>query len=295
MRRLVALALAAGLALTGCVSGPPDASASVSPSGDISTITVGIDDSGTPTLDFERGLNWETTQTEVMLEGDGERLQDGQPLLLDMYGESLEDGSRVTNSYQGLARSFLLAPELLGEDLYEALLDVRVGTRVLHVSPAPEDNPDSEPPIVLVIDVLPMHAVGAEAEPREDFPTVRRAADGAPTVTIPEDLEPPADVQVATLVQGTGQQVREGDLVLVNYTMLSWDGTELDSSWPEEIAPLTVEVGSGESIEAIEVGLLDQTLGSQIVILSPATSAYPDQGPVVLVVDILDVFSPEVS
>ncbi len=295
MRRLVALALAAGLLLTGCVSGPPDASASASPSGDISTIEVGIDDTGTPTLEFQQGLVWSDTQTEVLFDGDGELLQDGQALLLDMYGESLEDGSVVIDSYSGLARSFLLAPELLGEDLYEALLDVTVGTRVLHVSPAPEDNPDEEPPIVLVIDVLPTHAVGTEAEPRDGFPTVTRAADGTPTVTIPDDLDEPADLQVATLIQGTGQQVREGDVVLVNYTMLSWDGEELDSSWPDEVAPLTVDVGSGDSITAIEEGLLDQTLGSQLLILSPATDAYPDQGPVVLVVDILDVFSPEVS
>ncbi|WNM23187.1 FKBP-type peptidyl-prolyl cis-trans isomerase [Demequina capsici] len=296
MRRVIALAIAGALMLSGCVSGPPDASASVSASGNVDEITVGnADDGKSPTLDIPEGKVWDTAQTEVLWEGDGDQLVDGQPLLLDMYGISLADGSELINSYKGLARSFLLAPELLGQDLYDALLGARVGTRILHVSPAPADNPDGEPPIALVIDVLPTHAVGTAVDPLSDMPVVTTAADGTPSVTIGSNVQQPTDLQVVTLVQGAGEQVRTGSFVMVNFTMVSWDGEVLDSSWPEEVAPLEVEVGSGQSIQAIEDGLLDQTVGSQLLILAPASYAYPDKGPVVLVVDILDVFTPEDS
>ncbi|WP_062202432.1 FKBP-type peptidyl-prolyl cis-trans isomerase [Demequina salsinemoris] len=296
MRRLAALALAGSLVLTGCVSGPPDTSASASPSGSIEALTVGIDETDkSPTIDFRQGLAWDTAETSVVWDGDGDHLEAGQPLLLDMYGVSLEDGTEVIDTYDGFAQSYLLAPELLGDDLYNALLGVRVGARILHVSPAPEDNPDGEPPIAIVVDVLPTRAVGTKVDIGDDLPKVTLASDGTPTVKIPKDLDEPTDLQVVTTIQGTGTQVRDGDFVKVNFTMVDWDGEELDSSWPDEIAPLEVEVGSGDSITAIEEGLLDQTVGSQLLILAPATYAYPDAGPVVLVVDILDAFTPQES
>ncbi len=295
MRRIAALALAGSLALTGCVSGPPDSSASASPSGSVDALTVGIDEDMSPTIDFQQGLAWEDAETTVVWDGDGDHLEAGQPLLLDMYGVSLEDGTEVIDTYNGFAQSYVLAPELLGDDLYNALLGVRVGARILHVSPAPEDNPDGEPPIAIVVDVLPTRAVGNEVEISADLPKIRLAEDGTPTVTIPDGLEKPADLQVVTTIQGSGSQVHDGDFVKVNFTMVNWKGKELDSSWPDEIAPLEVEVGSGDSITAIEEGLLDQTVGSQVMILSPATLAYPDEGPVVIVVDILDAFTPQES
>ncbi len=70
-----------------------------------------------------------------MWKGEGARLVDGQPLLLDMYIESLDTGEVLENTYDGLPRPFLLAPELLGDNIYNALLKARVGTRVLAVSP----------------------------------------------------------------------------------------------------------------------------------------------------------------
>lgn len=295
MRRVFALAVAGSLVLAGCVSAPPEDSASAAPTGDVELITVGADESGAPTLDFGSDLEWNRLQTDVVWEGDGDTLVDGQPLLLDLYGESLLDGSVVVDSYTGLARPFLLAPEFLGDDLYELLLRQRVGARLLHVSPESPDGVDDEPPIALVIDVLPMRATGLTSDMPENWPSVFLADDGEPSVSIPESVERPARTQVATTIQGTGAQVRDGSWVLANYVMATWDGEVLDSSWPGERAPLEFEVGAGTQIPALEDALIDQLQGSQVMILAPATQAYPDEGPVVLVVDILDVFNPEVE
>lgn len=295
MRRAFALAVAGSLALAGCVSAPPEESVTATPTGDVELITVGADETGAPTLEFDTDVDWTRVQTDVVWEGDGDALVDGQPLLLDLYGESLLDGAIVVDSYTGLARSFLLAPELLGDDLYELLLEQRVGARLLHVSPASSGGVDDEPPIALIIDVLPTRATGLAADMPEGWPTVFLADDGEPSVSIPESVERPAQTQVVTTIQGTGTQVREGSWVLANYVMVSWDGEVLDSSWPDERAPLEFEVGARTQIPALEDALIDQLQGSQVMILAPATQAYPDKGPVVLVVDILDVFTPEVE
>src|SRR5690606_27639277 len=110
-------------------------------------------------LEFETGLTYTDVQTTVVWEGEGEPLVDGAPLLLDFYAESLVDGTTVQNSFDGLPRPFLLAPEFLGQGLYEALSEQQVGARLLHIAPRLDEDSD-EPPIALVVDILPFRASG---------------------------------------------------------------------------------------------------------------------------------------
>ncbi|WP_296665411.1 FKBP-type peptidyl-prolyl cis-trans isomerase [Demequina sp.] len=306
MRRLVVLALAlAPLALAACSPASTTDEPSGPPPGDISTIVIGGSDTLAPSLEFTPGLVYEEEQSTVVWNGDGAFLSDGQPLLLDIYGASLDDGTTLINTYDGLPRSFVLAPEVVGEELYNTLVDVRVGARVLVVAP-PSFDSDAEPPIAMVVDVLPNHAMGNAVEPNPDLPPVTLdPITNEPFVTIPEG-DPPADLQVATLIQGSGPQVRQGSYLIVNYTGWYWsDGSDgegswssgdvLDSSWPVERAPFELQIGSGQVIRGWDEGLLDQTAGSQVELVVPATYGYIDKGTLVFVVDILDVWTPEGS
>ncbi|WP_062292089.1 FKBP-type peptidyl-prolyl cis-trans isomerase [Demequina phytophila] len=304
MRRLVVLALAlVPLALAACTAAPSETDPSVSPSGDISDIVIGGSDTLAPSLEFTPGLDYAEEQSTVVWDGDGEYLQDGEPLLLDIYGASLDDGTTLINTYDGLPRSFLLAPEVVGEEIYDRLMDVRVGARLLVVAP-PGFESEAEEPIAMVIDVLPDHAVGTEVAASPDLPEVSRdKTTGEPSVTIPKK-KAPTDLQVATLIQGTGPQVKEGSYLSVNYTAWYWaDGKDedgswkrgdvLDSSWPVEAAPFELQIGSGQVIRGLDEGLLDQTAGSQVELVVPASYGYAAKGTLVFVVDILDVFNPE--
>ncbi|WP_062296046.1 FKBP-type peptidyl-prolyl cis-trans isomerase [Demequina maris] len=305
MRRLAVLALAlVPLVLGACSATSSDVDASASPSGDISDIVIGGSDTLAPSLEFTPGLDYSEEQSKVVWDGDGEYLQDGEPLLLDIYGASLDDGTTLINTYDGLPRSFLLAPEVVGQELYQRLLDVRVGARLLVVAP-PGLDADAESPIAMVVDVLPDHAVGAEVAEDPALPQVTRSASGEPSVTIPKG-DGPADLQIATLVQGSGSQVKDGSYLSVNYTAWYWSagkdedgkwkkGDVLDSSWPVETAPFELQIGSGQVVRGLDEGLLDQTAGSQVLLVVPASYGYASKGTLVFVVDILDVWNPEGS
>ncbi|WP_062526312.1 FKBP-type peptidyl-prolyl cis-trans isomerase [Demequina rhizosphaerae] len=305
MRRLAVLALAlVPLVLGACSATSSDVDPSASPSGDISDIVIGGSDTLAPSLEFTPGLDYTEEQSRVVWDGEGEYLADGQPLLLDIYGASLDDGTTLINTYDGLPRSFLLAPEVVGEELYERLLDVRVGARLLVVAP-PSFESEAEPPIAMVIDVLPDHAVGTEVDPGPDLPVVTRSATGEPSVTIPKGPGP-SDLQIATLIQGSGPQVKDGSYLTVNYTAWYWSagkdedgkwrkGDVLDSSWPVETAPFELQIGSGQVVRGLDEGLLDQTAGSQVLLVVPASYGYASTGTLVFVVDILDVWNPEGS
>ncbi|WP_156159171.1 FKBP-type peptidyl-prolyl cis-trans isomerase [Demequina gelatinilytica] len=307
MRRLAVLALAlVPLALGGCSASPLSAEPSSSTGGDIADIVIGGSDTLAPSLEFIPGLDYTTEQSELVWDGDGEHLEDGQPLLLDIYGASLDDGTTLINTYDGLPRSFLLAPEVVGEELYQRLLHVRVGARLLVVAPPSSDAGTEEPPIAMVVDVLPDHAMGDEVAANPDLPAVTLdEVTGEPSVELPKG-DPPADLQVATLIKGAGAQVKDGSYLTVNYTAWYWSkgkdedgswkrGDVLDSSWPVEAAPFELQIGSGQVIRGLDEGLLDQTAGSQVLLVVPASYGYATKGTLVFVVDILDVWNPEGS
>lgn len=305
MRRLAVftLALVAGV-LAACTPAAETVEPTATPMGDISDIVIGGSDSLAPSLEFTPGLSYGTEQSRVVWDGEGSYLQSGQPLLLDIYGASLDDGTTLINTYDGLPRSFILAPEVVGEELYTRLLDVRVGARLLVVAP-PSFDSDGEPPIAMVVDVLSDRAEGNEVAPNPDLPAVTLDVTGEPSIELPEG-EPPAELTVATLIQGTGPQVRAGSYLTVNYTGWYWsDGSDadgewsagdvLDSSWPVEAAPFELQIGSGQVIRGWDEGLLDQTAGSQVLLVVPASYGYATKGTLVFVVDILDVWNPEGS
>jgi len=301
-RALVAVALAL-LTLTACTQTDADATASTH-AADIDDIIIGPSDGLAPSITLPQDETFTEPQGKVIWEGEGAPLVDNQPLLLDVYGVSLADGSEVVNTFDGLPQSYVLAREVLGDSLYDLLIDGNVGMRVLVVATAndeggvtPESSGDptsSEPTVALVVDVLSERATGTPIPPRDDLPTVEVNEDtGEPTITIGDDLTEPTTVQSETLIQGDGEQVKKGSYLLVNYKAVHWrDGTEFASSWPADTAPFNTQVGTGQLIPALDQSLLDQTAGSQVLVVAPPAFGYPEEGTLVFVVDILDVWTP---
>ncbi|MEX0913377.1 MAG: FKBP-type peptidyl-prolyl cis-trans isomerase [Demequina sp.] len=293
MRRLVVVAAVMGTVLAGCGGSDPDPSVTPSSRGDIERIVVERGDGLAPQLIFDEGLDYVQPQTDFEWEGEGALIEDGQRLLLDIYAESLVDGSVVINSFDGLPRPFLMAPELLGDSLHKALKGARVGSRLLHVAP-PVDEESGEPPIALVIDVLPTRAQGTEVTPSADLPVVALEEDGEPSIRVREGEEPPGTLQVTTLIQGDGDQIKEGSYIVAQYKGINWsDGEVFDSSWDPGKAPFETQIGVGQVILGWDEGLIDQTAGSQVMLVVPPSYGYPDRGTLVFVVDILDVWNPE--
>ena len=127
--------------------------------------------------------------------------------------------------------------------------------------------------------MLSDRAVGTK-EQSKDLPTVTLNEDtGEPTITIPESLDEPTDIQSETLIQGDGPQVKEGSYILVNYKAVHWDdGSIFFNSWPPDTAPFSTQIGTGQVIPAWDQALLDQTVGSQVLIVAPPAFGYPERG-----------------
>jgi peptidylprolyl isomerase len=120
-----------------------------------------------------------------------------------------------------------------------------------------------------------------------------------PTVTVPSG---PAPTKLVTkdLVQGTGQTVKPGQTVTVNYVgVLYKTGKEFDSSWKTG-QPATFPLTAGGVIQGWVQGIPGMKVGGRRELIIPASLAYgkagrpptiPANSPLVFVVDLLSISS----
>jgi peptidylprolyl isomerase len=114
-------------------------------------------------------------------------------------------------------------------------------------------------------------------------------------VRIPGDTKPPEDLVVQPVVRGSGPQVQVGQVVTVRFTAVRWsDGKTFDSTWTAGTRPQSATVGIGQLVDGLDQGLVEQTVGSQVMIVVPprlgygGTSSKLADQTLVYVVDILD-------
>ncbi|MBC7289739.1 MAG: FKBP-type peptidyl-prolyl cis-trans isomerase [Actinotalea sp.] len=250
----VALVLALGLA---ACTAEPEAVGEVSVQGEAGNA---------PELVYETPLVVTEPTVEVLAEGDGPALVDGGPVLVDYYAEDGSDGSLVGETYSSEPKPYLLSAEALGVAIHDALRGRTVGSRILHLVP-PEG--DRSGPTVAVYDILPTRAAGEPVEVREGLPEVTLADDGEPEIAVPETA-PPEDLVVQPLLRGNGPQVQAGQVIIVQYKGVMWsDGTVFDSSWGPGELPTPFPIGVGSVLPGWDLGLVEQTVGSQVMLVVP--------------------------
>ncbi|QAY70865.1 FKBP-type peptidyl-prolyl cis-trans isomerase [Xylanimonas protaetiae] len=285
---LVSLLAVLALLLTGCDT----VGAAAQPQVSQAPVEVTGEAGQEPVLTYEQPLAITQPGTRTVWPGTGEPLVEGGPVLLNLYAQDGRDGSVVQSTFTDAPAWHTMSVTSLGANLHEALQGSRVGARLLFL------EEDGGMPLVLVVDVLPTRASGTPVDRRDGLPRVTLADDGAPTVDVPADTAPPTDLVVQPLVRGTGPQVEVGEVVTVRFTGVRWDdGGVFDTTWDTPDGPEAVQslmIGIGQVIDGWDEGLLEQTVGSQVLLVVPPSLGYggtsnplADQT-LVYVVDILD-------
>jgi peptidylprolyl isomerase len=311
VRRLLALlALLPLLLLSACGGESPAPASTGSESLDGVKVTGAA--GAKPEITFDAPMNAASTQRTVVSEGDGAPIARGQKVSVEYIGVNGKDGKQFDASqWADQPVSFTLGDQVI-PGFVTGLEGVKVGSRVL-VAVAPADGygpqggvPDAgigeKDTLLFVIDVKDARTVLARAEgepvpPGPGLPTVALGENGAPTVTLPEGPAP-ADLVVQPLITGGGAKVQQGQNITVHYTGVKWPGGEVfDSSW-DKGAPVDFPIGTGAVIPGWDAGLVDQTVGSQVLLVIPPAQGYGEQGQpsagisgtdtLVFVVDILD-------
>ncbi|MDC5697446.1 FKBP-type peptidyl-prolyl cis-trans isomerase [Intrasporangium calvum] len=289
----------------------PDALAKVTATGPVDFKTAPKIDLGTTPISTT------TVQRRVLTPGTGSAAtkEDTVRIRAQIFngtsGKLLDDGygkGRRDEGYR-LGRTDLLA------GFTEGLVGAQQGSRIAFTIPPAKGFGDSgnaqlgvEPgdTIVVVADVSDVHRglkqLEGEGKASPDgFPGVE-FADGnakAPTVTIPK-ADPPKETREATLIEGDGPVVKEGQFIAAHYHGVLWkDGSVFDSSW-ERGAAADFPIGVGAVIPGWDNTLVGKKVGSRVLLVIPSKDGYGEQGnpnggisgtdTLVFVVDILDAY-----
>lgn len=98
-----------------------------------------------------------------------------------------------------------------------------------------------------------------------------------PEIEFPGE-NPPEDLVIEDLAEGSGQAVQTGDHVSCHYLGVAWStGAEFDASWNRG-QPLDFQVGVGQVIKGWDDGLLGMKLGGRRRLEIPPHLAYGDRG-----------------
>lgn len=99
-----------------------------------------------------------------------------------------------------------------------------------------------------------------------------------PEIDFP-DGNPPAELEITDIVEGTGPVVEPGDVIAVDYVGVSFStGDEFDASWNRGQA-LQFTAGGGQVIEGWDKGLLGMKVGGRRKLVIPPHQAYGDRSP----------------
>jgi FKBP-type peptidyl-prolyl cis-trans isomerase len=83
-------------------------------------------------------------------------------------------------------------------------------------------------------------------------------------------------LQMQDLTVGTGQEVKSGDTVTVNYLGTLTDGTKFDSSYDRN-QPFTTQIGTGQVIKGWDEGIVGMKVGGKRKLIIPPSLGYGAQ------------------
>jgi FKBP-type peptidyl-prolyl cis-trans isomerase len=307
VRRVLVLALTALLvvAAAACGSGSPKPA----PTG-INLVSVSGDVGKKPTVTFPKPFKTTKTESKVLKAGKGEKVAEGQQVVVDYVGVNGRDKKEFDSSWkQGQPVTFGLVKGKLINGFISGLVGKTVGDRVLVTIP-PKDGYGTQgakdagikgtDTLVFVIDIkdaykLPAQASGEKVTPPAGLPTVKLNPKGIPdAITVPKAAAPKKLV-VQPLIKGKGEKVSTKSTVTFHYLAASWrTGKAFDSSWA---SGNYVSLPLGQTpVKGLRDGLVGQPVGSRVLLVLPPDMGFGRDLPgtdvkktdtVVFVVDIL--------
>ena len=97
-----------------------------------------------------------------------------------------------------------------------------------------------------------------------------------PSIQTPE--EPPTDLEIEDIVEGTGARAGSGDFLVMQYVGVSCStGLQFDASW-DRGQPFSFELGSGKVISGWDEGIVGMTVGGRRLLTIPPEKAYGRNG-----------------
>ncbi|MBC2934596.1 FKBP-type peptidyl-prolyl cis-trans isomerase [Nocardioides sp. zg-1228] len=280
------------LGLAACGSESSDTDEGGAP---LSSVTIEGKQGEEPKVTFDGRLDGSKDETEVLVEGDGDEVADGDTVQANWWiGNGFtEEEAQSTWTKGGGTKSVEMADDVL-PFLREAIIGNQVGDRVVLLTSAekafgeggrPDIGIGNRDAVLAVVDILGT----AETVPPLDGPQgeKKKPAGWAPSLVEKDGVitgldfttahEPSGELIATTLVKGDGAKVKAGQTLTVDYLGQVYGAdAPFDESYSGE--PAEFPIGVGQVIPGWDERLVGRTVGSRVIIEIPPAKGYGGKG-----------------
>lgn len=305
MRRiLLATVAATSLVLAGC-SGSSD-------SGSGGLDDVKVSSAKSPKVTVDKGFKVKKTETKVLKKGGGEKVVSGDSIKISLAGVNGTTAKQFDSTYaSGQPVTLTLTEGSMLPGFLKGLVGQKVGSRILVAIPPKDGFGDQGQPaynikkndtMLFLFDIvskIPNEVTGTSKKLPSDLPKLKLDGDKHPAgFTKTKTMDKKKTKESADVViEGKGAPVKAGQALTVQYVGQVYpDGPVFDESWSKQ--PASFEIGGEGLIKCWNDMLIDQKVGSRVVIVCPPDKAYGDKPPagsqigkgdtLIFAVDLLD-------
>ncbi|WP_240137367.1 FKBP-type peptidyl-prolyl cis-trans isomerase [Streptomyces sp. MUM 178J] len=253
-------------------------------------ITAGAAFGEKPTLAKGEGDPPKELKVDVISEGDGAEVKEGDYIEVNYLGQAWDSDEPFDNSFdRGEPFKLTLGAGQVIKGWDEGLKGQKVGSRVeLGIPPelgyGEQGQGDIKPnaTLVFVVDVLkstsvPKAAAGTEvAQDDAALPKVGVNTDGkAPKITIPK-TDPPKKLVSNYILESDGEKVTAKDSVIVAYEAYLWkDAKKFDSTY--DLGKTQTFPLEQVTLKGLKDGLVGKKIGSRVLLVIPPDQAFGEQ------------------
>ncbi len=261
----------------------------------LSSVTIEGDQGSEPKVTFDGRLDGSKDETEVLVEGDGEEVAEGDTVKANWWiGNGFtEKKAQSTWTKDGAPQSVEMSEDIL-PFLRETVVGNQVGDRVVLLTSAEEafgegGRPDigigNKDAVLAVVDILgrsetvpPLDGPqGEEKKPAGWAPELVEKGGVITGLDFSTAHKPSGKLIATTLVKGDGAKVKAGQTLTVNYLGQVYDADKpFDESYSGE--PAEFPIGVGQVIPGWDERLVGRTVGSRVILEIPPADGYGEQG-----------------
>jgi len=293
--RSAALSGVLSLSLLGLAACGSDSSDPQEGNAPLSSVTIKGEQGSEPKVTFDGRLDGSKDETEVLVEGDGDEVADGDTVKANWWiGNGFtEKEAQSTWTKDGAPQSVEISKDVL-PFLREAVVGNQVGDRVVLLTSAEEafgegGRPDigigNKDAVLAIVDIMGR----SETVPPLDGPQgeEKKPAAWAPEVVEKDGVvtgldfstahKPTGKLIATTLVKGDGAKVKAGQTLTVDYLGQVYNADKpFDESYSGD--PAEFPIGVGQVISGWDERLVGRTVGSRVILEIPPEDGYGEQG-----------------
>jgi peptidylprolyl isomerase len=286
---VLALTLGVGLAACGDDSGEPEGNASGGGS-TLESVTIEGEPGSNPEVTWDGTLEATDVESQVIIEGEGDEIETGDQVFAHIWIGNGATQEMAYSTYDGQQPQLLTADDQALSPLFlEAVEGQTIGSRVALAASAetafgPEGNTSlnigNKDTVLTIVDIVSGIEDGPEGKDVDApawVPGLQGDEDAPTGFDFAGTPKPTGKLQQATLVQGDGPVVAQGQTIAVNYLGQVYEG---DKPFDESFSgtPASFAIGTGAVIKGWDQVLVGKTVGSRVVMAIPPKLGYGEQG-----------------